>query len=237
MEIRLQKAFSEYGIMSRRACEKLINEGKIYVNGVMAQPGCKVDPDTDIVEVNGQRVCFSPPKAAYIMMNKPKGYITSVIDEKGRKTVMDLLPPSLGRVYPVGRLDYNSEGLLILTNDGDFANAILHPSFNKNKTYIVRVTGYYPGVEKDLSEPMVIDGYTISPATVKVIYRSGPAAELEIIIHEGRNRQIRKMCAACDLTVKSLIRTAIGTLKLGPLESGKWRYMTGDEVKSLYDAR
>ena len=233
MYIRLQKALSEYGIMSRRAAESLIDQGRIKVNGKAALPGVKIDPETDTVEIDGKSVELSKGKYVYIMLNKPRGYITSLSDERGRKTVLDLLEGVSERVYPVGRLDYASEGLLLLTNDGDFANKLMHPSFGKSKTYIVTVKGNAAGKEKQLSEPMKIDGYMISKPEAELLRAGENKTVFKITIHEGRNRQIRKMCAHLGLTVLKLKRTEIGPLSLGDLGTGRWRYLTEDEVHSL----
>lgn len=230
MYIRLQKALSEYGVMSRRAAEKLIDEGKIKINGMKAKPGQKIDPETDIVDINGKEIKLIPQKAVYIMLNKPVGYITSVSDEKGRKTVMDLLSGIDCRVYPIGRLDYDSEGLLLLTNDGSFANTLMHPSNEKEKTYTVSVSGFCDTTLSELVKPLEIDGHVITPARVELLRREGKNAVLEITIHEGRNRQIRKMCASCGLAVISLKRISIGGVSLGDLKSGSWRYLTEEEV-------
>ena len=237
MLIRLQKALSEYGIMSRRAAEQLIKEGRIEVNGNPALLGQKIDPDTDIIEIDGRIVRLLPQEAAYIMLNKPRGYITAVSDDRDRKTVMDLLEGLDIRVYPVGRLDYDSDGLLLLTNDGDFANMLMHPSYEKEKTYVVTVSGFKDSSVYDLGKPMEIEGYTISPAKVRLIENNGDKAVIEMKIHEGRNRQIRKMCEQTGLDVISLTRTAIGDLSLGDLSQGMWRYLTDSEVSALKNAR
>ena len=237
MLIRLQKALSEYGIMSRRTAEKLIKEGRIIVNGKPAVLGQKIDPDSDIIEIDGRIAQLLPQKAAYIMLNKPRGYITAVSDDRGRKTVMDLLDGLDIRVYPVGRLDYDSDGLLLLTNDGDFANMLMHPSYEKDKTYVVTVSGFKDSSVSDLGKPMEIEGYTVSPAKVRLIENNGDRAVIEMKIHEGRNRQIRKMCEQTGLDVISLTRTAIGDLSLGDLSRGKWRYLTDSEVSALKNAR
>ena len=236
-EIRLQKALSEYGIMSRRAAERLMEEGKIKVNGNIALPGTKIVPDQDVIEIDGKKVELRLQKAAYIMLNKPRGYVTTVSDEKGRPTVMDLLDDVPVRVYPVGRLDFDSEGLLLFTNDGDFANKLMHPSYEKEKTYLVSVSHYSDeGVDK-LRSPMNIDGYRIKPAKVKILEVKGERAELEIKIGEGRNRQIRKMCDQVGMRVVKLKRTAIGKVILGNLVVGKWRYLSKEEQMSLLNAR
>ena len=228
MEERLQKILSSRGIASRRKAEELIENGHVSVNGVRAHLGDKADPDRDIIKVNGARI---PGRGdlVYIMLNKPRGYITSMSDEKGRPTVVELTADLGERVYPVGRLDWDSEGLLLLTNDGDFANTIAHPSNNKVKTYLVTVEGNIERALDKLRSPMVIDGYKIRPAKVDVVGED----RLSIKIHEGRNRQVRKMCAASGLTVLNLKRTAIGQVELGRLKTGTWRYLTAAEISSL----
>ncbi len=233
---RLQKVLSEYGIMSRRNAERLISEGKIKVDGQTAFLGQKIDPDTAKVTVSGKPVSFKKNKLIYIMLNKPRGYITSLSDEKGRPVVTELLEDIEERVYPVGRLDYDSEGLLILTNDGDLANHLMHPSMNKEKTYRVTVRGLTEASLKALGEPMVIDGYRIRPADVRLIGEMAEYSTVDIKIHEGRNRQIRKMCEDQGLTVARLKRVAIGPVKLGMLKQGEWRDLTPQELKSLKQA-
>lgn len=228
MEERLQKILSSRGIASRRKAEELIANGHVSVNGVRAHLGDKADPDRDVIKVKGARL---PGRGdlVYIMLNKPRGFITSMSDEKGRPTVVDLTADLGERVYPVGRLDWDSEGLLLLTNDGDFANMIAHPSNNKVKTYIVTVEGNIERAMDKLRSPMVIDGYRIRPAKVAVLGEN----RLSIKIHEGRNRQVRKMCAASGLNVITLKRTAIGNVELGRLKTGTWRYLTPQEIESL----
>ncbi|MBE6949352.1 MAG: rRNA pseudouridine synthase [Ruminococcaceae bacterium] len=228
MEERLQKILSSRGIASRRKAEELIQGGHVSVNGIRASLGDKADPEKDIIKVNGARI---PGKGdlVYIMLNKPRGYITSMSDEKGRPTVVDLTSDVGVRVYPVGRLDWDSEGLLLLTNDGEFANIVAHPSNNKVKSYVVTVVGNVERALESLRSPMVIDGYKIRPARVNVIGEN----KLLIKIHEGRNRQVRKMCAASGLEVLTLKRTAIGHVELGRLKTGTWRYLTAREIESL----
>ena len=215
MTDRLQKIISARGIASRRAAEELIKSGAVTVNGAVAALGDRADPEVDIITVNGTRL----PEAGnlvYIMLNKPRGYITSMSDPRGRPTVAELTRDVGVRVYPVGRLDWDSEGLLLMTNDGDFANTVAHPSNEKTKTYIVTVTGDADRAADGLRRPMVIDGYTIRPADVTVL----AGDRLRIAIHEGRNRQIRKMCAQVGLDVRSLRRVAIGKVQLGRLKPG-----------------
>lgn len=228
MEERLQKILASRGIASRRKAEELIEAGHVSVNGAKAHLGDKADPDRDIIKVKGARL---PGRGdlVYIMLNKPRGYITTMNDEKGRPTVVDLVQDIGERVYPVGRLDWDSEGLLLLTNDGDFANMIAHPSNNKEKTYLVTVEGNVERALEKLRSPMVIDGYKIRPAKVDVIAPD----RLSIKIKEGRNRQVRKMCAACGLTVINLKRTAIGNVELGKLKIGTWRELSKTEIESL----
>lgn len=228
MEERLQKILSSRGIASRRKAEELIEAGLVSVNGVKAYLGDKADPDKDIIKVKGARL---PGRGdlVYIMLNKPRGYITSMSDEKGRPTVIELVQDIGERVYPVGRLDWDSEGLLLLTNDGDFANMIAHPSNNKEKTYLVTVEGNVERALDKLRSPMVIDGYRIRPAKVDVIAPD----RISVKIKEGRNRQVRKMCAACGLTVVNLKRTAVGSVELGKLKLGTWRELTKTEIESL----
>ena len=228
MEERLQKILSSRGIASRRKAEELIENGHVSVNGVKASLGDKADPDRDIIKVKGARL---PGRGdlVYIMLNKPRGYITSMSDEKGRPTVVELTADLGERVYPVGRLDWDSEGLLLLTNDGDFANTIAHPSNNKVKTYVVTVEGNVEKALNKLRSSMFIDGYKIRPAKVDVLGEN----KLSIKIHEGRNRQVRKMCAYSGLKVLTLKRIAIGQVELGRLKTGTWRYLTVQEIESL----
>lgn len=228
MEERLQKILSSRGVASRRKAEELITAGHVSVNGAVASLGDRADPEKDVIEIKGARL---PEKGrlVYIMLNKPRGYITSMSDEKGRPTVIELLEGVEERVYPVGRLDWDSEGLLLLTNDGDFANTVAHPSNNKDKTYSVTVDGDVERALDELSSPMIIDGYRIRPAKVEML----GSGRLSIKIHEGRNRQVRKMCAACGLSVITLKRTAVGCVKLGHLKTGDWRFLTAQEISSL----
>lgn len=231
MQERLQKIISACGAASRRQAEKMIVEGRVTVNGITASIGDKADVETDEILLDGVKLKNTDAKR-YIMLNKPVGYVTTMKDEKGRKNVSDLVADVGGRVYPVGRLDLNSEGLLIMTNDGAFANHVMHPSSEKQKTYNVTVSGALENIER-LSEPMEIDGYMIRPAEVKRLFCNETGTTLEIKIHEGRNRQIRKMCAMVGLDVKKLKRVAVGDISLGALKSGHWRDMTESEIASL----
>lgn len=233
MEIKIQKILSDYGICSRRAGEELIQQGKITVNGSVAQIGQRADPDKDVICVDGKTLS-AKPEDTYILLNKPKGYVVTLNDEKGRRNVTDLLQDLPIRVYPVGRLDINSEGLLILTNDGQFSNMLTHPSKEIEKEYYVWVRGQKLDKSIDrLSLPMMIDNYRIKPAKVRVIEQDEKGAQLSVIIHEGRNRQIRKMCENCGLYVTRLKRIREGSLTLGRLATGQWRYLSPKEIEKL----
>jgi 23S rRNA pseudouridine2605 synthase len=229
--IRLQKYFTDCGVLSRRAAEAEIAAGHVLVNGVPASVGDKIDPDVDRVEYRGRLIRpASDSVHRYVMLHKPRGYVTTSKDERGRKTVLELTSGIGTRVYPVGRLDMDSEGLLLLTNDGEFANRLTHPRHEIPKIYRVTVSPAPSAAQLDrLAEPMVIDGYSLLPIGVSPI----SADELELTLHEGRNRQIRKMCAEVGLTVRRLRRIAIGELRLGRLPLGKWRELTADEVAYL----
>jgi len=232
--IKLQKYFSDCGLMSRRAAEEEIKRGLVRVNGVVAELGRRVDPDTDLIEYKGAPVVKKTAERTYIMLNKPRGYVTTLSDEKGRPTVLGLIGTLGVRVYPVGRLDMDSDGLLLLTDDGELTNRLTHPRHEIPKIYHVTVAGSV-GTEKltALSSPMDIDGYRILPVKTRVISADGRSTVLEMTLFEGRNRQIRKMCDQCDLRVTRLCRVALGDLSLGSLEVGKWRRLTPDEVEYL----
>ena len=231
--IRLQKFLSQCAVASRRKSEELILAGKVKVNGKVAGLGDKVDPKRDTVTVSGKKI-VSSKKHYYIMLHKPRGFITTMEDEMGRKCVAELVKDVGARVYPVGRLDRDSEGLLIMTNDGEFANHLTHPSKHVPKTYRVTVR---PNVTEDqliaFNEGIEIDGRKTAPADAHIIEKSENRVVLEVILHEGRNRQIRRMCEALGLDVARLKRTHIGSLKLGMLPQGKWRNLTEDEVHRL----
>ena len=229
---RLQKIISAHGAASRRQAEKMILEGRVTVNGITAATGQSAVFGSDVIAIDG--VCL-PEKDGYIyiMLNKPRGYLSTVRDDRGRKTVMELVADAGVRVYPVGRLDLNSEGLLLLTNDGEFANTVAHPSYNKEKIYTARVRGDVRKAAKLLAEPIEIDNYTVHALYVELCTVSAEGGVLKIAIAEGRNRQIRKMCAACGVKISELKRICVGTLELGSLKPGQWRYMTEEEVLSL----
>lgn len=232
MEERLQKLLSAAGVCSRRTAESYITAGRVSVNGAPAELGQRADPDRDDIRVDGRPLS---PKAelVYLMLNKPRGYVTTLSDEKGRRTVADLTADCGARVWPVGRLDLDSEGLLLMTNDGDLTRRLLHPSGEVEKTYHVTVWGAVAGAAERLSAIRDLEGEPIRPAGVALLRRTGETAELAVTIHEGKNRQIRRMCAACGLTVKRLRRVREHTLELGELPVGTWRYLTAAEVAAL----
>ena len=209
MKERLQKILSARGVASRRKAEELIRGGLVSVNGATASLGDSADPDVDIITVEG-RPLPSRQEYVYILLHKPRGYVTTLSDEKGRPNAASLVADCGVRVYPVGRLDMDSEGLLLFTNDGDFANALMHPKHEVKKTYETWVTGYVPGGEIRLSRPVTLDGYTIRPPKVQLIRAEGTRARFRITIHEGRNRQVRRMCSQCGLKLTKLVRVRQG---------------------------
>ena len=234
MTERLQKILASRGVCSRRKAEEMIAAGRVTCNGVVASLGDSADPDIDEILLDGIALP-SQDDHVYIMLNKPRGYVTTLSDEKGRKNAAQLVADCGKRVYPVGRLDMDSEGLLLFTNDGDFANNLMHPKHEVNKTYRVVVRGYTDqGLEK-LKEPVTLDGYTIRKPDVVLEHKSQTSdrAELLVTIHEGRNRQVRRMCDLAGMKVLRLIRISEGKLQLGRLPSGKWRHLTAEEVQAL----
>ena len=236
-KIRLQKFISDAGIMSRRAAEEEIKNGNISVNGHVATPGTKIDPRNDVVSYRGKRIRYEKHEYTYIMLNKPRGYLSSTSDDRGRKCVTDLLTGVSARVYPVGRLDMISEGILLLTDDGELKNRLTHPSHQIAKVYRVKVAGKVTEKQLEiLGSPLVIDGYKIKPVDVVVSGEDESGTVLKMTLFEGRNRQIRKMCEAASLTVKRLSRISIGDLKLDGMPVGKWRYLEKSEVDYLYKA-
>ena len=237
-ELRLQKFLADAGLMSRRAAEREIARGAVRVNGVIAEIGQKVDPDVDTIEYNGKPVKTGFKRYVYIMLNKPRGYVTTAADERGRPTVVELCREVGERIYPVGRLDMDSDGLLLLTNDGELANKLTHPRHEIPKIYHVEVSGKVERETiKKLSSPMVIDGYEIMPVKTEIhSMRTDKRREVTVLrmeLYEGRNRQIRKMCEQCGLTVKRLTRVAIGDLRLQSLKPGAWRHLTKSQVEYL----
>lgn len=232
MTERVQKILSARGVASRRAAEQLIQQGRVTVNGAVAKLGQCADPEKDQICLDGKPIPTGE-KLVYIMLNKPRGFVTTLSDEKGRRTAADLVADCGTRVYPVGRLDLSSEGLLLFTNDGAFADAMMHPKHQVNKTYMVWVTGYTPEGFARLQQPISLDGYTIRAPQVRQWTVQGDQARLEITIHEGRNRQVRRMCNAAGMHVTRLRRIGEGKLQLGDLAVGKWRYLTEAEVEML----
>ena len=232
MKERLQKILSAAGVCSRRASEGYLTAGRITVNGETAQLGQQADPETDDIRVDGVPL-GREPETVYLMLNKPRGYVTTVSDEQGRKTVMDLLTGIHTRIYPVGRLDRDSEGLLLLTNDGALTQRLLHPSHEVSKEYHVTVSGPVEHAAENLRRIRDVAGMAIRPAEVQMLRREGNRAELRIVIHEGRNRQIRRMCARCGLEVLRLQRVREHCLELGTLPLGQWRYLTAAEIAAL----
>lgn len=233
MEERLQKYMASCGVASRRKCEEIILAGKVKVNGVFVnEVGTKVDPLKDIVEYEG-KIITKEEKKVYIMLNKPEGYISSVKDEKGRKTILDIVKVE-ERIYPIGRLDYDSSGLLLLTNDGGIYNKIIHPRVEIVKKYIAVVRGEIG--QKDIinfKRGIDIGGYITAPAEIKVISYDEEISTIEIGIHEGKNRQIRKMCAVLNHEVLSLKRISIGEIKLGYLQRGEYRALNKEEISYI----
>lgn len=229
---RLQKLMADRGVASRRACEQMILQGRVTVNGETARLGQSADGDLDEILLDGRPLPAAGEKL-YIMLNKPRGYVTTLHDEHGRKTVAALVADCGDRVYPVGRLDYDSEGLLLMTNDGALTNTLTHPSFEREKVYQVTVRGNLEAALERLGEPMIIDGYRIRPAVVTLLSSEGNRGKVRITIHEGKNRQIRKMCEQCGLEVLRLVRVEQDGLRLGNLRPGKWRFLTPEEIASL----
>lgn len=234
VKVRLQKHLAESGVASRRKSEELIINGKVKVNGHVAHIGDSVDPKRDKITVSGKTVISNNNEKIYIMMHKPRGFVTTMSDEKGRRCVADLLKGVPQKVFPIGRLDKDSEGLLLFTNDGDFANKLTHPSSHVNKTYRVTVNGL-PDDEKlaTLANGVVIEGVKTLPCDVFICEKKEDRTVLIFIIQEGKNRQIRKMCEAVGFEVMRLKRTEIAGVKLGMLGQGKWRELNERELHRL----
>ena len=232
MTERLQKILSARGVASRRAAEEMIKDGRVTVNGVPAALGQTADPQVDQILVDGKPL-LDPQGNVYILLHKPRGFVTTLSDEKGRPDVAQLVADCGVRVYPVGRLDYDSEGLLLLTNDGAFAQRLMHPKHEVDKTYEAWVTGHHPGCPALLRRSIELDGYRIRQPEVKLLWEDGQKAKYLITIHEGRNRQVRRMCSAAGMQVTRLRRIGEGKLRLGDLPKGKWRYLTEEEIAEL----
>lgn len=228
MTERLQKILSARGVASRRTAEKMIADGRVMVNSTVATLGQSADPELDEILLDG-RPLPSTQNYVYIMLHKPRGYVTTLSDEKGRKTAAELVADCGLRVYPVGRLDMDSEGLLLFTNDGEFANRLMHPKHEVEKTYLTWVSDYSEEALGRLKQPITLDGYRIRAPKVRLV----KPGLLEITIHEGRNRQVRRMCDAAGMKVTRLKRVREGALSLGDLPPGAWRYLTEKEVKML----
>ena len=231
--MRINKFLAECGVASRRNCDNLIKEGLVKINGKVCGLGAEVDENSDSVTVDGKKINYVK-KYQYYMMNKPKGYVCTVKDDKDRKTVMELLPPSVGRVFPIGRLDYDSEGLLLFTNDGDLCNRIAHPSSEIPKTYLVKIEGSLPDEAiENIKRGVVIDGVKTKKCTVKIVDETKSFTKYHVTVTEGRNREVRKLFLSQGKEVKFLKRIKIGDLGLGGLNRGDVRKLTKEEVEYL----
>ena len=230
-KIRIQKYFTDCGILSRRAAEAAIEAGEVSVNGERASIGQKIDPQADIIKYRGRVIRPTFKEYSYYMLNKPRGFITSLSDEKGRKCVTELLHGVRERVYPVGRLDYNSEGLLLLTNDGETANKLTHPRNMITKEYIVIVTGEITDKTKEiLSSTVYSDGQALCAKEVEIINKGDKKSVIKFVMTEGKNREIRRICEAAELNVCRLKRVSIGKLELGRLSMGRYRALSDEEI-------
>lgn len=232
MKERLQKILSSRGVCSRRKAEEYILAGRVTCNGRVCNLGETADPEVDEIMLDG-KIIPTGNSSVYIMLHKPRGFVTTLSDEKGRRNAAQLVADCGQRVYPVGRLDMDSEGLLLFTNDGAFANAMMHPKHEVDKVYEVWVTGFAQENLEKLKNPIVLDGYTIKKPDVVLVKASGDQALIRVTIHEGRNRQVRRMCAAAGLHVTRLRRVGEGRVTLGDLPKGKWRYLTEDEIREM----
>ena len=232
MKERIQKIISARGLASRRKAEEWIAAGRVTCNGRAVALGDLADPDMDEICIDGKPLP-KEEKRLYIMLHKPRGFVTTLSDEKGRKNATQLVADCGQRVYPIGRLDMDTEGLLLFTNDGDFANRLMHPSHEVTKTYHALVDGLTDETLERLKMPIMLDGYQIRAPFVRQLRREGNRGAVEVVIHEGRNRQVRRMCAAAGLTVLRLKRVAEGGIRLGDLPKGKWRHLTAEECAAL----
>lgn len=230
MAERVQKLIAKSGLCSRRKAEELITAGRVTVDGEVANLGDKAE-ETQEICIDGKQISFTE-KLTYILLNKPRGYVCTLSDEHVEHLVTELVDCGV-RIYPVGRLDKESEGLLLLTNDGDFAQAVMHPKGQVDKVYQVTVSGWLDGCSRRLAAVQDLDGESIVPAQVRELGRKGDSAKLEVTIHQGKNRQIRRMCEAVGLSVLQLKRVQEHSLKLGDLPVGQWRYLTGEEIEAL----
>lgn len=236
--LRIQKIIADSGFCSRRKAEEYISQRRVTCNGNLVALGAKADPAKDQIAIDGQRISSTAKRELYyIMLYKPRGYITTMLDDRGRRCVAELVQDVPERVYPVGRLDVNSEGLLLFTNDGTFANRIMHPSHHISKTYRVTIR---PDITDEqaaqLAGGVYLDGRKTAPAVVRILSKQENRVVLELVIREGRNRQIRRMMESVGLEVARLKRTSVGPVKLGMLQPGKWRALTSEEIKSLQNA-
>ena len=232
--LRLQKYFTDCGVLSRRAAEEEIRVGRVSVNGATATVGQQIDPEIDVVVWRGKRIRPTATHHHYILLNKPRGFVTTLSDEKGRKTVAELVADIGVRLYPVGRLDMDSDGLLLMTDDGELTNRLTHPRHEIPKHYHVTVKG---DVDKNtlarLCAPFLLDGYRTLPVQVEILTQSGNETQLRFSLYEGRNRQIRRMCEEVGLKILRLTRVAIGEIRLGNLQDGKYRHLTAAEIAYL----
>lgn len=235
-DIKLQKYVADCGLMSRRAAEREIEAGNFEVNGITASIGMRVDPQNDAVTYKGKSVTPDSGKKVYIILNKPKGVVTTMSDEKGRKSVKDIVDIGI-RVYPVGRLDLNSEGLLLMTNDGELANSIMHPSGEIKKIYSVTVKGKIQNEELDrLRAVRELDGERIAPVGVELVSRNDTESIVKFTLSEGKNREIRRICEQVGVFITRLRRTTLGPIQLGNLKTGEFRELTGNELRALKNA-
>ena len=233
MEIRLQKYFTDCGVLSRRAAEAEIAAGRVRVNGEIAQIGTKIDPARDTVTYKGKVVEAATDRGIYVMLNKPRGYVTTLSDDRGRKCITELISDIEERIYPVGRLDMDSDGLILLTNDGELTNFLTHPKHEIGKVYHVKVRGHLTGEQiREVGKPIEIDGMMTKPVRVTLVSTDRDSSTL----FDGRNRQIRRMCEARDIEILRLCRISIGEISLGNLAPGKWRYLTHSQVQYLKNA-